>query len=219
MIFRVFKYGFACLFLLLSYEVHTPNLAPSDDLTFTLSSANAGELSPWMKEEVITSVFQGHLSLFPKSWIPKLTAHLVELCKTYRFDPAFVLSLIYVESRFQIHAVSSAGAVGLMQLMPGTARFVSRELDMNYLGDNALRDPFYNLTLGVAYLSMMRDRYFGFPPYYLAAYNMGPVKFDQVLMKPSFKPNKTKIYYERIRNLVSQFRTYNPQKKVSPDAV
>lgn len=221
MIFRVFKYGFVSLFLILSYEVHTPTKTdPSDDLTFTLAHAEASdELSPWMKEEIISRVFQDHLSLFPKSWVPRLTAHLIELCKAYRFDPAFILSVIYVESRFKIRAESPAGALGLMQIMPDTARFVSHSLRIKYLGNNALKDPFYNLSLGVAYMAMLREKYSGVSPYYLAAYNMGPYRFDQVLARTDFKPTKTKVYYQRIRNLVPQFKSYSSRTRVVADAI
>src|SRR3989442_1361208 len=66
-------------------------------------------------------------------------------------DPMFVAGLIRQESTFQPDALSHAGAVGLMQVLPITARKVSKQLRIRY-SRNKLIDPEYNLTVGTAYL-------------------------------------------------------------------
>ncbi|MCC7048086.1 MAG: lytic transglycosylase domain-containing protein [Alphaproteobacteria bacterium] len=88
-------------------------------------------------------------------------------------DPALVHALIRQESGFDRQAVSSAGARGLMQLMPDTARLVAKELKVGYQPHTLTEDPAYNVTLGRAYLKSMIDDMGGVPGA-LAAYNAGP---------------------------------------------
>lgn len=141
----------------------------------------------------------------------RLAHHLYKLCVKHRMDPAFVLSVIQVESSFRADAVSSAGAVGLMQLMPGTAR----RLAARHVTVKALQDPFLNLELGVTYLRDLRARYAGLSPYYaLAAYNLGPHRLDTLRAKPTFKPEKTLRYYEEIMRGVADWRRYGSQARV-----
>jgi soluble lytic murein transglycosylase len=88
-------------------------------------------------------------------------------------DPALVHALIRQESGFDRDAVSRAGARGLMQLMPDTARLVAKELKIGYQAHALTGDPAYNLTLGRAYLKSMIEELGGVPGA-LAAYNAGP---------------------------------------------
>lgn len=85
-----------------------------------------------------------------------------------------VLAIARRESEFDPGVTSGAGARGLMQLMPGTARDVSRDLELPYSLGGLLTDPDYNATLGAAYLAQLVDS-FG-PNYVLVAagYNAGP---------------------------------------------
>jgi hypothetical protein len=183
---------------------------PTDDFSFTLSHAQETEVYRLMPESRVTQIFKDRLDLFPQSQIPRLSRHLIALCKRYRFDPAFVLSLVQVESGFHIRIKSPMGAVGLMQLMPGTGQKMVEDLGLHYPNvGRALLDPFVNLTLGVAYLAWLRDHYRGLPPYYLvAAYNVGPARMDELLSRKSFKPVNTKKYFEAIRRQVPGFRFY-----------
>jgi len=74
--------------------------------------------------------------------------------------------------------VSGAGARGLMQLMPTTARQVARRLKVPYSRHKLLNDPDYNLMLGRAYLADLADKYDGSYILALAAYNAGPARAD-----------------------------------------
>src|SRR5690606_41591409 len=91
----------------------------------------------------------------------------------------FRLGLVRQESAFDVSAVRPAGARGLMQLMPGTAEIVARRLGLPYHLDRLTSDPYYNITLGRDYLERMLERYRGFLPLALAAYNAGPGRADQ----------------------------------------
>jgi soluble lytic murein transglycosylase-like protein len=93
--------------------------------------------------------------------------------KRFGVDPLTVLAVIQVESQFDPSATSSAGAVGLMQLQPETARELAAELGLQWTGDELLVDPDVNVMLGTYYLRQLRDR-FGDQDAALAAYCSGP---------------------------------------------
>jgi soluble lytic murein transglycosylase len=85
-----------------------------------------------------------------------------------------VLAIARRESEFDPKVISGAGARGFMQLMPGTARDVSRELGLDYDADLLLSDPAYNARLGSAYLAGLADRFDGNVVMMSAGYNAGP---------------------------------------------
>ena len=78
------------------------------------------------------------------------------------------------ESQFAENAISHAGASGLMQLMPGTAREQSGMLGMSYRQSDLINNPAYNVQLGNAYFARMMDYFSGSYPLAIAAYNAGP---------------------------------------------
>ena len=88
-------------------------------------------------------------------------------------DPAYVYGLIRQESRFIMDARSSAGASGLMQLMPATAKWTARKIGMDY-SPALLHDKDANLRLGTAYLKLVLDDFAGSQALAAAAYNAGP---------------------------------------------
>lgn len=136
--------------------------------------------------------------------------HLLNLCQVHQFDPAFILALIEVESRFRVHAVSPAGAVGLMQVMPATADGVAKRYGIYYSGSSSLTNPYVNLSIGIRYLAELREKYRGKSPYFhLAAYNLGPGRLDHLMSrKKGFRPTQTWRYYETIRRGISRWRAY-----------
>jgi soluble lytic murein transglycosylase len=77
------------------------------------------------------------------------------------------------ESQFDRKIVSRAGARGLMQLMPGTARETAGFIGIGY-SPSMLDDPQYNIQLGSWYFGRLMDRYQGSYPLAVAAYNAGP---------------------------------------------
>jgi soluble lytic murein transglycosylase len=97
-----------------------------------------------------------------------------------KVEPAFVLGLIRQESAFNAQAVSPAGAMGLMQLMPDTAQQIGKQLKVGKFKDSRLTsDPKFNITLGRAYLDKMVDRFGGSYLLATAAYNAGPNRVRQ----------------------------------------
>jgi len=94
----------------------------------------------------------------------------------WRVDPALAFGHIVQESAFRRTAVSSAGAVGLMQVLPTTAQLVSRNGGVPYTRA-ALTDPRYNLEYGQSFIEMMRrnSATAGHLPRVIASYNAGPL--------------------------------------------
>src|SRR5262249_59798241 len=97
----------------------------------------------------------------------------VRYARRFGVDPLVVLAVIQVESQFDPKAVSSAGAVGLMQLQPETAREMAAEVGLQWTGDDLLLEPDVNVMLGTCYLRHLLDR-FGDVDAAIAAYCSGP---------------------------------------------
>ncbi|GHC93759.1 lytic transglycosylase domain-containing protein [Novosphingobium pokkalii] len=108
----------------------------------------------------VEALTQAGASLSPAAW----REHLRAAAEGAAISPALLEALVWQESRWRPQAVSSAGAVGLGQLMPGTART---------LGVNP-RDPVANLRASARYLKSLLDRFDGNIEWALAAYNAGP---------------------------------------------
>ncbi len=89
-------------------------------------------------------------------------------------EDALLLAVIRQESQFHERAKSHAGARGLMQLMPRTARLTARKLRVRYVKAKLTRDPAYNIRLGRAYLSGLLGNFSGHYALALAGYNAGP---------------------------------------------
>ncbi|MDJ1008928.1 MAG: lytic transglycosylase domain-containing protein [Paracoccaceae bacterium] len=89
-------------------------------------------------------------------------------------EPALALAIARRESEFDPVVQSGVGARGLMQLMPATAREVSRSLGLSYSTARLTEDPVYNATLGTTYLSWLMDEFRGNPIFVAGAYNAGP---------------------------------------------
>lgn len=98
---------------------------------------------------------------------------LVKAEQEFGLPALLVLALIEQESHFRPKARGPGGSLGLMQLMPKSARAVAERHDIPWHGTRTLHDPVKNVHLGVLYLAEMRDQ-FGSTDLAMAAYNIGP---------------------------------------------
>jgi hypothetical protein len=203
------------LMFLLSSVSQRLEADPTADFSFSLTQPRDAGHYQFMSKTHVARILRDHLDLFPISKVDGLAQHLLDLCQEYRFDPNLILSVIRVESAFKIKARSGVGATGLMQLMPATADFVAKKYGIRYTGERSLNDPFTNLSIGIAYLSLLREKYRSVSPYFqFAAYNMGPGRLDMLRQSRGkhFKATTTKDYYEKIRRGVPMFRSYAASK-------
>jgi soluble lytic murein transglycosylase len=92
-------------------------------------------------------------------------------------DPALLAAVVYVESRFDPNATSDAGAIGLMQLLPETAKGIAQRTGGERFVVADLRDPEINVRYGSWYLDHLREQY-GDMRLALAAYHAGPGNVD-----------------------------------------
>jgi soluble lytic murein transglycosylase len=102
--------------------------------------------------EIQPQKYPEHAKLaFPLAYYDLVMQH----SKTNNLDPFLILALVYAESRYKTDALSRAGATGLMQLIPHTARKMAKELGQDSLSSKSLNDPDTNLKLGCYYLAKL----------------------------------------------------------------
>jgi len=142
------------------------------------------------------------------------------------------LAITRQESEFDSMARSPAGAVGMMQLLPSTAKEVAKKNDMEYF-PNKLHDPEYNMILGSLYLQRMIDNYDGSLIMAIAAYNAGPGNVYK-WVKKSGKPQRTidgavdwienipfaetRNYVQRVLENLQIYRHMEAEKSIDADA-
>jgi soluble lytic murein transglycosylase-like protein len=133
----------------------------------------------------------------PTSGDPALDRIIFEVGEKQGVDPRFIHAVIWQESRYATHAVSHAGAQGLMQLIPATAKRFGCE-DPN--------DPVQNITAGTKYLGWLLKRFSGNVELALAAYNAGEGSVDKYDGIPPY--NETQNYVKIISKRYG--KTYHP---------
>jgi soluble lytic murein transglycosylase-like protein len=126
---------------------------------------------------------------------------IVEHAQLHGIRPDLVRAVVQVESAYNPRATSPKGAMGLMQLMPATAR---------QFGVRNAYNPTENVRAGVAYLRQLLDRYNNNEELALAAYNAGPGAVDKYGERvPPYR--ETRNYVSRISKLVSTTSTSSPK--------
>ena len=121
-----------------------------------------------------------------------IASHVAEAAQRFGLPEQWIYAVMRAESAGQIGAVSSAGAMGLMQLMPGTW---ARQRTRFGLGSDPF-DPRDNILAGASYLREMYDSYGA--PGFLAAYNAGPGRYQDWRDRGRPLPAETRAYVARI---------------------
>jgi soluble lytic murein transglycosylase len=95
-------------------------------------------------------------------------------CSEVGEDIPLILAVIYAESRFQEDALSPKGAVGLMQVMPETAKWMADRIGLEGYSEEKLAEREWNLTIGISYMHYLKQQFPGSLTQAVAAYNAGP---------------------------------------------
>ena len=151
----------------------------------------------------------------------ELGGFLATDARQIRLDPALLRGLVRQESVFDADAHSRAGALGLTQLMPATARGLVRSVMRVRYRRAFLYDPSTNARLGAAYLKSLEDRFGGNPLWALAAYNGGPTRMARVLRENAGMPEdeifeshpayETRDYVRRVMLFAESYRALYPE--------
>jgi soluble lytic murein transglycosylase len=116
-------------------------------------------------------VFNDYVLLYPRPFDAEVKA----AARRSNVDPDLIYGVVRQESLYRTDAVSGAGARGLMQLLPQTARRAAHQWKLRRPGPGDLFDPKVNIALGTANLRTLLDQFDEQIPVALAGYNAGPV--------------------------------------------
>lgn len=150
----------------------------------------------WYDQSIISFSRSGHLNDVEKRFPLAYASEFNRMGETYDVQPAFAMAIARRESSFMVDAVSPAGATGLMQLMPGTARYLAAQNKEGALARNTLFEPEQNLQFGVQYLRYLADKLGNNPVLISASYNAGWRKVLEWL--PADQDVQTDIWIENI---------------------
>lgn len=196
-----------CLILVQALQYHAAEL---DELRrqnrshYQAMASVETELQSLRVETSVRNVLDAHNINVARHKQRQIAHSIIEVSRHYDIEPELILAMIFTESRFDVYAESEAGAVGLMQLRPATAMAVADELELEWKGQRLLTDPQVNILLGTSYLHSLLRRYNGGGlDYALAAYNVGPTKFDRLLQERGRPPAR---YAKQVREMTEDLR-------------
>lgn len=156
-----------------------------------------------------------HLPTASRGQYKRVAQAIIDESLKYEMDPVFLLSVIQGESGFDPHKRGALDEIGLMQLRPGTAEWISEKAGLKYAGPKSLRDAVTNIRIGAAYLHYLREKFDSHAQLYLAAYNMGEHNVINALDKniwpkdyPSFV---MKVYVEFYEDVAERSTASTPR--------
>ncbi|MDP3482483.1 MAG: transglycosylase SLT domain-containing protein [Sulfuricella sp.] len=160
-----------------------------------LAAAEVAQRHGWYDRAINTADKTQQLHNFSLRFPAPHRDVMQEQARLVGLDEAWVYGLIRQESRFVQQARSGVGASGLMQLMPGTARWVAKRLGMKNFSQSLVNQLDTNVALGTYYLKYVLDKLDGQPLLATAAYNAGP---SRAIKWRSEAPMEGAIYAETI---------------------
>jgi len=147
----------------------------------------------------------------PDSETPAIINAVYNASRTNGLPPELLLAVIGAESSFRGRAISGKGAMGLMQLMPGTAAEVASQMKIPWTGDADLYDPGTNINMGAYYLTKQLTTFRNLDVA-LAAYNRGPYAPPLEGASSSWH-GETGTYVRRVRDLIARHARKAPGRE------
>ena len=132
-----------------------------------------------LRAQSVASFLEGRATGLSRAQIAQVSRVVIAEADRTGFTPGLIAALIHIESSGRNFAISRAGALGLMQLRPDTARAVAERQGLEWQGPQMLFDPVLNVRLGVDYLAELYYR-FGDIELALAASNWGPTYISEL---------------------------------------
>lgn len=199
------------------------HLLAGKDPQFRTAAARLARQWGWYSQAVLSSVgtpASRDLDLrFPTGYQPTVE----RWANHHGLDPSWVFATIRQESAFMQGVRSSAGALGLMQLMPGTARYVAKRLGRASPSRSALLTPGVNVELGTTYMADLMTRFSRSPVLASAAYNAGPARSRR--WQPRNQSLDADVWIENVpfretrgylRRVLAYTVLYDYQRQVAP---
>lgn len=132
------------------------------------------------------------MSLIQTAYPKEFADIIAEQSKIRNVDPKLVMSLIRQESSFNVYAVSTSSAYGLMQMIPPTAKEIATALKIKNLEiPNTLFEPATNIRMGTYYFTKMISDFSNNVPFALAAYNAGPTRLKRWMQSAQITPQSS----------------------------
>ncbi len=153
--------------------------------------------------DIALSIIEKQIYKKPDEYAPFVEKYSAE----YGVPEDMIYAVIKTESSFDSSAVSSKGAIGLMQMLPETFEWLTKDILRDHLGVGMLYDPETNIRYGTYYLSRLHDR-FGDWDTALAAYNGGEGNVSQWLTDPKYSADGQKLIIDNIPREFAETKNY-----------
>ncbi len=197
------------LSVLSSVNENVPNVASLDTANspswynwFSSSNSDSASYARLLQNRDLASKVNFVSEVISKNYKDVDARHLartiVRESEVAGLDPLFVASVIKSESSFRRNARSPAGALGLMQVLPNTGKYVSNMHNFGWYGSWKLVEPSYNIKIGTAYLKYLNKKFKGNTEHVLIAYNWGPNNLLSALRSATRIPGSTVKYAKTI---------------------
>lgn len=159
---------------------------------------------------VIAVIIIANFKVILKSFFPlEYEKSIIEYSEMYNVDPNLVAAVINTESKFVVDASSSKGAIGLMQIMPDTGKWIAEKLELSNFNEEIIADPEINIRMGTWYLKKLSEDFNGDYILVLAAYNGGPGNVTKWLEDEKYSSdgeNLHKIPFKETKSYVQKVK-------------
>jgi soluble lytic murein transglycosylase len=172
---------------------HALELFPEEQASLTIAAQGGLDM-----RQFILSIVKRSLNKEQRGKAWEIAHAVIAEANHHSMDPLFLLAVINTESKFNVKARGHHGEVGLMQLLPRTAKWLAPHAGLPSNFD--LSEPSVNIRIGATYLSFLRHKFKRNGVHYLAAYNMGTANVRR-LIKSKVEP---RLYATRVLNSYEQ---------------
>ena len=129
-----------------------------------------------------------------KSQAREISNAIVNAAEEYDLDPVFLMAVTQNESSFNPSKVGTVGEIGLMQILPSTAKWISGLYSLDYAGPKSLYRPAVNIWIGAALMDKLRHQFESEAGLYISAYNLGPKKVRNMVSEKK----RPKLYVQAV---------------------